>query len=418
MPSPSAFLLIASIFGLLWGSADVGRGEPPAAGPRAPAAGRAAAHVLTAEYYAWNGGYAGPLGVMGRYTSWAIGGEPAKVHAAGMKTYAYTDPNRAYGNDHDYRIKDLLEKHPGAIAKTCSGRDVTISAGKGILTDVRTPDAIVHTSALVAHVLRSGTDAVFVDDSDDVLYTDDGPPCGYSPAAWLAGTRAMYAAQAAPLIFNGLNMAEYGVDTLPLADLPNVVGAMWEGCYGFADEWGVRGDGTSGLREHWADTENAELAMARKHKAFWCFNTARGAGADRLALRSYAYASFLLTYDLSSDVYETQMTTPSQLRVFPETGFVAAAPVNPPPNDVSALQLPDGAYGREFRRCSYRGAPIGTCAVVVNPEAVAHRTPFGGRYGHAIALRGAGVLDGGTLAVEGSAAPGTLGPHSGAILVP
>jgi hypothetical protein len=385
------------------------RGQPHAAGGTMP-------HVLTAEYFGWNGGYAGPPIVMARYTSWAIGGDPAQIHAAGMKIYAYTDPNRSYFSDDDYRIHDLLRQHTGAIARNCRGLTITTSHGKGILTDVRTSDAIAHTSSLIKHVFKPGVDAIFMDDSSDVLYTDNGLPCGYSEAAWLADTRAMYAAQSVPLIFNGLSMAEYRVDLLPLADLGNVIGAMWEGCYGFNREWGARSNGTNGLREHWTDIENAELAMAAKRKLFWCFNTARDDGADNSALRTYAYASFLLTYDAKSSLYETQMTTPSKLRVFPETGLVPTSPVIVSPDTVAALQTPGGAYGREYDRCLYRGSPIGACAVVVNPDNAAHATPYAGKYGDTVVLRGGGVLDGGTMSTKGGPVPSTLGAHSAAIL--
>ncbi len=378
---------------------------------------RVPAHVLTAEYAGWNGGYGGPIPLMARYTSWAIGGDPARIHAAGMKIYAYTDPNRTYPADNDYRIDDLLRRNPGAIAKNCWGQTVTTSHGKGILTDVRTPDAIAHTSNLLRHVFVPGIDAVFMDDSDDVLFADNGLPCGYSQTAWMAGTRAMYAAQAAPLIFNGLSMAQYHIDSLPLADLPNVIGGMWEGCYGFHREWGVRGDGINGLREHWADIENYELAMAAKHKMFWCFNTAAGSAAANYALRIYTYASFLLSYDAESSLYETQMATPSSLRVFPETGVVPDSPVIPSPTTIAALQTTGDAYGREYRKCFYRGSPIGACAVVVNPADVAAAMPYADRYAHTIELRGGGVIDGGTVSMKGNPAPRIIEARAAAILV-
>ncbi len=373
------------------------------------------AHVLTAEYLRRNDGYTGPAATMGPYTSWAIGGDPTQVHSAGMKIYAYTNPNRAYHSDNDYRITNLLDEHQGAIAKNCAGERITTAHGNGLLTDVRVSEAIGHTSDLVEHVNVAGTDAIFMDDSNDVQYTDNGPPCGYTADAWLAGTVAMYSAQTVPIIFNGLNLAEYGVDTLPLADLKYVIGGMWTGCYGFNREFGFANDGVNGLAQHWSDIENSELAMAAKGKMFWCFNTARTAGSANIPLRVYAYASFLLTYDLTSSLYQTQMPTSSTLRIYPETGLVPTAPVIAAPKEVSALQLSGGTYGREFAACYYRGAPIGACAVVVNPDAEPHANPYTIAYTRSVVLSGGGVLDSGSLATNGPVLT-TIGAHAAAIL--
>jgi hypothetical protein len=374
------------------------------------------AHVLTAEYFGANGGYMGPAATMGAYASWAIGGNPTQVHSAAMKVYAYTNPSRAYRTDNDYRITNLLDEHQGAIAKNCAGAPVTTSHGNGILTDVRVSEAIGHTTDLVEHVNVPGTDAVFLDDTANIQYTDNGPPCGYSADAWLAGTQAMYSAQTAPLIFNSLSLAEYGVDLLPLADLKNVIGAMWTGCYAFHSEFGYSGDGVNGLAQHWSDIEDAELAMAAKGKMFWCFNTARDAGSASIPLRTYAYASFLLTYDPASSLYQTQMKTPSALRIFSETGLVPMAPAVAPPGAVKSLQTSSGAYGREFGACYYRGAPVGGCAVIVNPDVVPHANDYAAAYTRSVVLSGAGVLDGGSLVTNGPV-PATLDPHMAAILV-
>ncbi len=375
-----------------------------------------AQHVLTAEYVGSYGGYSGSLGVMGQYSSWAVGASPSAAHAAGMKVYAYTDPNRSYHSDDDYRIQDLLSSHPGAIAKNCGGATITTEHGNGILTDVRTRDAIGHTTDLAKHVDAAGTDAVFMDDSDDVQYTDNGLPCNYNAASWLAGQKAMYAAQTVPIIFNGLSLLEYNVDPVPLADVSAVIGAMWEGCYGFHSEWGYPGDGTDGLREDWSLIENAQIAMAAKGKTFWCFNTQANAGSSNVASRTYAYASFLLTYDARTSLYETKMSTGSGLRIYPETGIVVSQPLITAPASVSVLKLSTSAYGREYRACYYRAASIGACAVVVNPDTASHGNPYTG-YRHTLILKGAGVLDGGSVATDGGPAPASLGGHSAAILL-
>jgi hypothetical protein len=389
------------------GGAKNDAGDPQATPP---------AHVLTAEYLGGNGGYMGPAATMGAYASWASGANPTQVHSAAMKVYAYTNPNRANHSDNDYRITNLLDDHQGAIAKNCAGAPITTSHGDGILTDVRLSEAIGHATDLVEHVNLPGTDAVFMDDTANVQYTDNGLPCGYTADAWLAGTQAMYSAQTASLIFNGLNLAEYGVNVLPLADLKNVIGGMWTGCYAFHREFGYSGDGVDGLAQHWSDTENAELAMAAKGKMFWCFNTARDPGSASIPLRTYAYASFLLTYDPSSSLYQTQMATPSNLRIFPETGLVPSAPSVAAPSAVTSLQTSSGAYGREFAACYYRGAPVGACAVIVNPDTAPHANAYAVAYTRTVVLRGAGVIDGGSVATNGPV-PATLGPHTAAILI-
>ena len=372
------------------------------------------AHVLTAEYSGSNGGYGGPVATMGAYASWAIGGTPTQVHSAAMKLYAYTDPNRAYRSDNDYRITNLLDEHQGAIAKDCAGKPITTAHGNGLLTDVRLSEAIGHATDLVEHVDVAGTDAVFMDDSDNVQYTDNGLPCGYTADSWLARNEAMYDAQTVPLIFNGLSSAEYDVNVLPLADLERDrrnVERLFRLPRRVRDgrrRRERRGRTLGGYRERAAvdGIEGQDL---------WCFNTARDDGSTDIPLRTYAYASFLLTYDAATSLYQTRMATPSGLRIFPETGLVPAAPAVAAPSAVSSLQTSGGAYGREYGACYYRAAPVGACAVAVNPDNAPHPNPFTAAYTRSIVLRGGGVLDGGALSTNGPV-PATLAPHAAAIL--
>ena len=203
---------------------------------------------------------------------------------------------------------------------------------------------------------------------------------------------------------------------VPLLNVPNVMGGMYEDCYGFNGSEGMgTGDHTGGLYQHWTVTENTELAALATGKIFWCYGNMRGAGSSEIPLRLYAYANFLLTYGPNA-LYQTSQSTPSGLRIYPESGIVPRNPLVPAPADVASLKTSTGVYGREYADCYYRGTRIGACAVITNPDnGSSHNNPYGG-YAHAVVLSGAGVLDGGTASFNGSV-PSSLAPLTAAILV-
>ena len=110
-------------------------------------------------------------------------------------------------------------------------------------------------------------------------------------------------------------------------------------------------------------------------------------------LRTYIYASFLLTYSPSYSMLQEAFQSAHSFPVMPETGFV---PMNPltTSSSVSGYLTSTGAYMRQFGACYYRGAYKGKCAVVVNPSGSTVSIPTTA-YSHSLGLVGGGVLDGG-----------------------
>ena len=396
--------------------------------PLPTGSGSVPAHVLTAEYFDGYGGYSGPATTMAQWTNWATGGHGVTAAiAAGMKTYEYADPWIAYEVDNGAAWNDIKPggANSSAAAKTCSGEGIGVDTGSNqtIFTDP------TNTAAAIAHYKNSinyweaergtNTTTMFMDDAANQEYAAHKPACGYSAQAWLTGAEKMSAGVApTQIIANGLLNSEYLNDEtslVPLLNIANVMGGMYEDCYGFNNSEGMgAGDHAGGLNQHWTVTENTELAALATGKIFWCYGEMSGAGSSELGARLYTYANFLLTYAPNA-LYQVGNSTPSGLRVFPETGIVPTNPLIAAPTNVASLKTSTGAYGRQYANCYYRGSSIGACAVVTNPDNnSSHNNPFSG-YGHSAVLAGAGVLDGGSVSFTGNV-PGSLAPLSAAIL--
>lgn len=393
---------------------------PTAAPTSAPAPGNGPLHVNSAAYVSpGDNGYTGAPSALAPYITWAIASSSnaAAYQAAGVKVYAYTDPNRAYASyNTDNAYTDLTTVHPGAIAKTCAGSNVTSSGyGGGILSDPRSSEYSAHVGALIANrkSAYSGWDAYFADDSSSIVEAN-GTPCNFNFSTWLSSTSAAYDQQGVQIIFNGLSDDAYGYDLKPLAQAKSVIAGMWEGCYDTNSGWGMT-NASRGLGQKWADVENDELYFSSVGKSFWCFSTS---GADPtsgqgLQERQYSYASFLLTYD-PRHVYETGYPNATSDKVYPETGIVPTSPLVGQSSSVTTYQK-GSVYAREYGACYYRGKLIGACAAVVNPDSTSHPNPLTG-YAHALALAGSGVLNGGSASFSASVPP-TLNALTGAILI-
>jgi hypothetical protein len=214
----------------------------------------------------------------------------------------------------------------------------------------------------------------------------------------------------ARIFVNTLGAGTYPDQQVPYAQASNVIGAMCEECYAAYN--GSKVDYAIGGTT-WQHTEDAEIAMVSMHKIFWDYARAIGDPSAETGLRTFIYASFLLTYDPSYAMLQEAFQSATRFPVMPETGLV---PMNPATtaSSVSAYAK-GGVYMRDFADCYYRGARIGGCAVVVNPGSSSASVPANS-YTHAMALSGGGVLDGGSASFTAPAVT-SLGPDSGAILV-
>ncbi len=392
--------------------------------PQSTPAPTAMHHVLTGDYL---GGYFGTKSIAwsqaAPYLTWAQtnANDANAIAAAGMKTQDYIDPNRLQGpGDPMWGYSGNTESD---FAHTCSGARVTMTTSNGAVFFVTNPES----PTLQAHLNQYTTylrgiahfDAFFQDNAGPLsMYTQydnfNGMPCGYTDAGWIAGNEALDSSSVFPVIVNGLEAYDnnHGPSIeLPVLQNSNTFSGNFEGCY--------TGFGTlKAATWFWTMTENSELIVNNEHKTFECMARTLTPASSSIDTRIYTYASFLLTYDPQTSIYWSEFSTPSGLHVLPETQLVPTDPLVPSPSSVSALQVSGGAYGREYAHCYLHGSLIGPCAIVVNPDSSSsHPFPYT-TYHHSLVLSGSGVLDGGTIAINGAAPPASIPANEAMIVFP
>jgi hypothetical protein len=393
------------------GGAAGSAGAPSGSASGAGAATIPQTHVLTADYL---GGYAGThsvsAGQAAPVLSWAEVdvNDANAISAAGIKTLDYIDPWRQASGDPVYTSDESTFSHD------CSGNRIAIPIS-GQTQYLMNPSSVSLESLVNSWESRQlGTghvDAFFFDDTDS-LAGISAQPCNVSQGAWDAATAAFVGSSNRPVVFNGY---EINSDSAALIDASNVVGGMVEQCYASTTE--TTAPYTTG--SDWARNENLELAAASSSRFFFCYNNPTTDAASSVQVRQYVYASFLLTYSPSSSVLWEYFSTPSGLHVFPESQLVPADPLVTGVGSIGNLESSTGLYVREYAACYLAGKNVGPCAAVVNPDpSLPHPRPSLSRsYGHTLALSGHGILDGGSASVSGPAAPSTLPPATGLILL-
>ena len=372
-------------------------------------------HVLTSDYL---GGYYGTSSIAwsaaAPYLNWASTNQADAnaISAAGIKTMYYTNPNRILSTDPMYTSNESEYAHD------CSGDRVTI-AFNGNTEYVTNPEwsglPALFASTIKGKIGSAHFDALFADNSGSLngVQGISAMPCGYSDTAWIAGEASVFADAPAPIIFNGLSgFNGNGLSlTIPLTTDANDIGGTFEHCFS-DDAQPEYGNWV------WVNTENTQLQVTAGNRIFLCMAVNSGTASSSNAARMYTLASFLMTYDPAYSVLWESFATPSGFHVLPETAIVPLDPVVAQPSDVSALQISGGAYGREYRHCYIAGKFVGPCAIAVNPdEVLSHPFPFP-QYTHTLVLNGNDVLEGGTIATNGPAAPTEMPPLGSAIVFP
>lgn len=368
-------------------------------------------HLLTGDYL---GGYYGThnvaWGSAAPYLTWAQTGvtDANAISSTGIKTQFYTIPTRVAVGDPMYTSDETTFAHD------CSSNRVTTVFGTSTqyVTDVNSSSLRnLYTSKVTQQIGSAHFDAVFEDDAGPLsAYGLATLPCNYSDSAWIAGGQALNDAAPRPVIFNGLSSFN-GHDvsqSIALLSTSNTIGGNLEHCYS---------DNAIPEQNAWAwvAMENTELQVGAQGKLFECMLRNTSSGATAQQARTYALASFLLTYNPQTSIFWEEFATPSGFHVEPESQLVALNPVVAQPGSVSALQTSSGAYGREYRNCYYAGNYVGPCAVAVNSDtSVQHLFPYP-QYTHTLVLNGAGVLDGGTAAFNGPAAPMYMQPETAVV---
>lgn len=351
------------------------------------------------------------------YVSW-VQTDPtyaAMIRAAGIKVDVYSNFWRNYSTDNpNIGYTDLKPggAHAAAEALSCSGAVIVDpNYGGGYEADARSTAASGHAQLVASYRLNEfhgNYDALF---SDDTGAVGDLPlPCDFSDSAYTSATNAVDASLGVPMFVNTLGAGSYPDAQVGYAQTSNVIGAMCEECYAAYN--GSKVDYAIGGTT-WQHTENAEIAMVSMHKIFWDYARAIGDPSSETGLRSFVYASFLLTYDPSYAMLQEAFQSASGFPVMPETGLVPMAPSG---TATSVAGYARGSvYMRDFANCFYRGTGIGACAVVVNPSGSPASIPSN-PYTHSMSLTGGGVLDGGSASFTAPAVT-SLGPDSGTVLV-
>ena len=370
----------------------------------------AAAHIITADYL---GGYAGTHSVAwssaAPYLSWAETGtaDSIGIHAAGIKTLDYMDPNRIVPGE------QMWTSDESAFAHDCSGNRITRQYSSTQTQYLMNPAASSMlsdwVSAANSDFSNGQFDAVFEDDANN-LYGMNATPCSFSADGWMQSTLSEIQSFGRPVFENGIALG----NSMGLLAASNLLGGVSEECYTHNSQPTPPyiPDG------YWVQSENLELSLAAQGKTFVCYNTDFNAASSEIAPRLYNYASFLLSYTLSSSMLWENFSTPSGVHVEPETALVALNPTVSQPSSIGSLQASGGAYAREYGACYIGGTSIGPCAAVVNPSSTSSAPfPLSG-YSHTLVLSGGGVLDGGTISTRGGPPPASMGPLTAAIVFP
>lgn len=368
-------------------------------------------HVLTWDWYTYTGEV--DPNVVAPYVDYAAVQAPDAnaFDAAGIKTVLYTDPNRTYAG------QPMYTKDESTFAHDCRGNRILIPGMrfKVYQMDPRSPDLEPLWAEWVNRVLGNGYNFTYIfQDSANSVHNDSAMPCGYTETTWTAASNANDIELSQRIIYNGLGTLGDGWNKRPPAILinPTTFGGMLEGCYG-----NISSNNPLPKRTVWNNFETTELKMSTIAKPFVCRGLSKPPAQSAIAQRNYMYASFLLTYNLSTSIMSEKFSTTSHMSVFPEETFVALDPLIPSPASVSALKTSQWTFGRQYASCYLWGKPIGSCAAVINADepTYSHPFPWPGVYSHTLVLRGSGILDGGTASTTGPPPPAMV-PGTSALI--
>jgi len=339
------------------------------------------------------------------------------MHQAGLTVAFYTVPNREGPGDPMYTNDE------STFAHDCNGnRIASLGVGQGrYLMDPHSTDLGGLWQTYVQKMISNGAwiDYVFEDKADTINKTSANP-CNFNQNDWSNASNQLDSYIGSPsIIYNSLSNTSSNGGQPQVA--PSIAlnatsaGGMSEDCY-------ARADNTLRTRTSWQATEDTEIDMALAQKMFVCNGGMSTNGSIAIQQRIYQYASYLLTYDPQTTIYETQYADWSGLFVYPEVQLVAKQPLIGEPSNISSLLQSGGTYARQYKACYLAGNYVGPCAAVVNQNPTTMPSqPFpytSGQYKHTLVVSGSGVLDGGTISTNGPAPPSQVAPSTAVIAFP
>ena len=369
------------------------------------------------------------------------------VNNAGITPVAYTDPNRQFADNQN--IPNFIYKD--AIDDDGREREIAHDAqGNRVLIDKNNQTTIEylmnpyqHTNLaqdwweeadqfVLAQPNGFGGVAkwIFEDTSDSTSYAETAP-APFSTPDWTANTNSMNTdfmndvkshsetAGINGIIFNGLDPGNQNVPPEPFKTLVSTSGGLAENCYlKVANQnppQAVTGD-------PWIALETEEIQIPPKF--FVCHVNGQTAPANTIAgLRIFAYASFLLTYDINSSIISEDFQVSSGragMQVYPESQFVVGSPMIPTPSAIADLAVPGSPhlYTRVYNSCYSANVLLGSCMIVVNsdPSAVyINEWPL--QYDETLSVTGGGTLGDGQLKVNAGAPSSTINPGTAIIAI-
>ncbi len=379
----------------------------------------APAHVLTWVNIGMNGGTTkvGPA-QLANIVNYTTIDQPDSIiaHSLGMKTVIYTDPNRTGPGD------IMHTQIESTYAHDCKNNRIAVIGKNKQLMDVHSNKLWAEWGPAVLTMISWNGGGIYdyiFEDTADSINNLKASPCHFDQKAWTKDTNNMDSALGMPIFYNGLSHIGSG-STQPAVEFqlnPTTSGGEAEECY--------IGRTPSGYHyaPYWLGMENTEIGMAAQGKLFDCHGTVftQASTNASIALRTYYYASYLLTYDQNTTISETEFLTPSGVTVMPEQQLVPEQPLVPTPSSIDGLMQPSGVYGREYAACYLAGTSIGPCAVAVNPNNPHLQSlafPWPGKYKHTLTMSGSGLYDGGTVGTNGPPPPANMGGATGVIALP
>lgn len=412
-----ATLLGAALAVLLLAACDP-RVSAAAAAPAAAAGANVPTHVKTfgwigAEHAVRNAadyefGIAASYAQAARWLTWAATDDrfARQIHAAGIKTTFYADPHRLSTNG--FPMTRALPSDEQAYYHNCDGSRVTTSYDGKLQQFVGDPASAALLKFFNSYIDQrqaatgNAYDAVWEDDAGPLSefyqpFTQPLPGCWYpGDARYDAALRAFDGAAHLPVIFENLanHHGSHVSKSAQLVGSPNVIAGLLEFC--FANGYGGQDARAKESGTIWSVEENTVLDVVNERRMLICYDYPSSAETPAAYdQRGYIAASFFLTYDPDESVLAEQVGTPSGVPVEPEMTLVPLQPVVPEPRTIDALRTPAGAYAREYRACYVRGAPVGPCAIVVNPNPLLPVLfPYRDGYHRTLRFTGRGVVDG------------------------
>jgi hypothetical protein len=374
--------------------------------PPPPPSGNVPTHASTWYYFGLNGVNASiPTDYMVAHADYAEDDGFTADHARAFKSaggkyaVAYTDPSYV-----PYCVTPFVTPAgacAGPIGNRISDESAWFHGADGarvhrwVDTEFQYQEALNPASQVARANYKAFTDRVlaytpaldffFADDSGGVYLGGDGSQLsgwfyGFnaaaveitSDAAFIPAHQQMLAAADRPVIVNGYDPSTHkpaynGV----WLDSPNVVGDVYEGCYGSSGSLDGNGYGV------WTAKTNGLLATIAHRSRAVCMMNAPATPGNRI----YEMASWWMTYTEPYSVAAPLNAPSDGSTVLPEYDLVPRQPRASATSDVAALHSASGAYVREFAACYQAGVAIGPCAAVVNPS-VSAAVPMPALSGH------------------------------------